>query len=67
MKVPFAAMCPFCGNVTRFAVENFELEAYENGALAQNAFPNLSATEREVIVSGMCPSCQDNIFGGDEE
>jgi len=37
------------------------------GELAQNAFPYLSATEREQLISHICPKCQDSIFGSDED
>ena len=41
--------CPFC--------------AYIDGALAQEAFPDLSPTQREQIISQMCPDCQRSVFG----
>ena len=55
--------CPFCGNVHYVEVPLEELEAYEAGALAQDAFRSLNATEREQIISRLCPMCQDEIFG----
>lgn len=55
--------CPFCGKAHSVVVAEAEYEAYCNGALAQKAFPFLSATEREQIISGICPECQDSIFG----
>ena len=39
-----------------------EYLAYEEGAMAKDAFPNLSAEEREMIISGICIKCQKNIF-----
>lgn len=32
-----------------------QIEAYANGALLQNAFPNLTAEEREFFKSGITP------------
>ncbi len=55
--------CPFCGGTHYVEVLESELEAYQGGALAQVAFPNLSATEREQIISGICPACQKSVFG----
>ena len=55
-------LCPFCGTTHFVEVKLEDLEAYEAGALAQNAFPYLSATEREQIISSLCPMCQDEIF-----
>ena len=54
--------CPFCGKTHTVNVRIDELQAWENGALAQKAFPNLTPTEREALISGMCPDCQAKIF-----
>lgn len=43
-----------------------QIEAYENGALAQRAFPNLTADQREFIISGIVPEEWDKIFGKEE-
>jgi hypothetical protein len=40
---------------------------YNRGALLQNAFPNLSAGDREFIKSGVTDSEWKDIFGTDEE
>jgi hypothetical protein len=55
--------CPFCGRTHYVEAPLEEIEAYEAGALAQNAFKSLNATEREQIISQLCPKCQDEIFG----
>ena len=55
--------CPFCGALHYVEVPLAELEAYEAGILAQNAFKSLDATEREQIISHICPECQERIFG----
>ena len=59
--------CPFCGTVTEVEVDKKGCAQYTNGALVQDAFPNLTATEREVIISGICPACQDTLFGDEDE
>ena len=59
--------CPFCGREHSVDVEWKAWEAYCNGAFAQTAFPTLSATEREQIISGLCPTCQQAVFGKGEE
>ena len=43
-----------------------QIEAYENGAVAQRAFPNLTADQREFIISGIVPEEWDKIFGKEE-
>ena len=54
--------CPICGRESEVRVKIDEYLAYEEGVLAQDAFPNLSAEERELIISGICIKCQKNIF-----
>ena len=56
--------CPFCG-------QTHEVEVYENdyrgwellGMPAQRAFPYLSADDREMLISGICPECWARTFG----
>lgn len=48
-------------------VSEYDYKAYCEGALAQDAFPYLDATEREQIISLICPQCQESIFGTEEE
>lgn len=50
--------CPHCkkaGCVT--GVNSKGYVAWQNGALIQNALPELSADERERLVTGVCPRC----------
>lgn len=46
------------------SIEAFEkgLENYKNGDLIQNAFPFLSADEREFLITGLLPEEFDNLF-----
>lgn len=55
--------CPFCGAEHSVTVWEADFEAWQNGALAQNAFPYLSAEEREQLISQLCPECQERVFG----
>ena len=55
--------CPFCG-ATHFVTCSAEgFEAWQNGELIQNALPELTPTEREQLISQICPECQKSIFG----
>lgn len=42
-------------------------EAWQSGVYIQNAFPMLSADEREFIKTGITPAEWDNLFGSEEE
>jgi hypothetical protein len=58
---------PSCGTVTDVAVDWDEYCAWIGGALILAAMPTLSATEREVLLSGMCVQCQRDFFIGDHD
>jgi hypothetical protein len=44
-----------------------QLNNYAQGALLQDAFPHLSADDREFIKTGITPEEWDALFGGEEE
>lgn len=54
--------CPDCGQSKTLEVTKAEAVNYYSGALIQNAFPNLSADDRERLITGYCPACWNNIF-----
>ena len=63
MKIIAVMMvCPFCGAVHSVMVDNEQYFNWKNGELIQNAMPELSPTEREQLISGLCPKCQEKIF-----
>lgn len=55
--------CPVCGRYHYVACNEFEYENWLNGELIQNAMPELTPTEREQLISRLCPICQEEIFG----
>lgn len=40
--------------------------AWERGAHIQDAFPRLPPEDREILISGTCPKCWNEIFGEDD-
>ena len=54
--------CPFCKELHTVNVTRKGYIAWYNGELIQKAMPELSATEREALISGICPKCQTEIF-----
>lgn len=54
--------CPQCGKENEIHVNEHDYENYKNGDLVQNAFPYLSLAEREMLISGVCPTCWKSIF-----
>ena len=59
--------CPFCGHENEVEVNHMDYLDWQNGELAQDAFPYLSANEREMLISGCCPRCWNKMFWSDEE
>jgi hypothetical protein len=49
--------CPFCGVIQEVAVSTADFVKYKNGALIQDAFPSLTPSKREVILTGICDNC----------
>jgi hypothetical protein len=49
-------------NVMDIDVTPMQVESWEQGELVQNAMPNLSADEREFIMSGITPTEWDEMF-----
>lgn len=54
--------CPFCGNVSNLFVKDEQWEKYERGTSAPQAFNDIDDFGRELIISGICFSCQEKTF-----
>ena len=67
MYIEVKTVCPFCGAEHSIRVSDHDYEAWQDGELAQNAFPYLSADEREMLISGICPSCWEDSFGIEDD
>ena len=60
-------VCPFCGESHDVKVNEMDYLDWQDGKLVQDAFPYLDANEREMLISGICPTCWNTTFGDDEE
>lgn len=60
---------PFTGTIHTLdlPVTEAQLEAYEQGMLLQDAFPNLSAGDREFIKTGITNDEWNSMFGMNDE
>ena len=54
--------CPHCRRLYTLQLSKAGIEARENGALIQDAFPELTAGERELLISGTCDACWERFF-----
>ena len=55
--------CPICGEYHEVEVSESDFVAWQCGEHAQNAFPYLTANEREILISGICSKCWTDMFG----
>ena len=63
MRIDVAIICSFCCEVHTVKVNLAQYKAWQNGELIQNAMPDLTPTEREQLIYGLCPKCQAEISG----
>lgn len=63
--ITISEVCPICEKLYQMEVPFAGFMAYGCGELVQNAFPTLSPTERECLVSGLCTTCQEKVFGNE--
>jgi len=61
-EVGVITSCPFCGRVNAVEVNDEDYWDWQDGMTVQVAFPYLSADEREMLISGICPTCWDKTF-----
>jgi len=57
----FRAECIWCGTPRPTTLPAEQLFQYRQGAHVQDAFPEMSADDREFIISGVCPTCFDTL------
>lgn len=67
MQVVVDCRCPMCGAISHILCDEVSWDAYEDGALAQEAFADMDLHTRETIISGMCLSCQERFFIPEDE
>ena len=63
MRINVEITCPFCGADHAVEVNLAQYETWRNGEVIQKAMPDLTPTEREQLISHICPKCQAEMFG----
>lgn len=66
MTMSILCRCPFCGKNFEMRVPYEQYLKYRDGELVQNAFPDFTPEEREMLISGMCLDCQRDFFENEE-
>lgn len=62
-EVKISMGCVFCGQEHSVVVDEVDYYDWHEGKLAQCAFPYLNPTQREQLISHICPKCQASIYG----
>ncbi|MDF2792131.1 MAG: hypothetical protein K0S80_5233 [Neobacillus sp.] len=58
--------CRVCGTVHSVEVKQRDFMRFQAGIHVQHAFPYLTADKRELLVSGVCGKCFDEIFAEED-
>lgn len=60
--------CPCCGQKSTVTIDEKDYNRYLKGeSYVQKLFPYLDAADREVLITGYCRKCQEEIFNMEEE
>lgn len=62
-EIEIITSCPFCGHAHSIFANEMDYLNWQDGELVQRAFPYLSADDREMLISGICPTCWAKAFG----
>ena len=65
-EIKVDCQCPGCGRINSVKLKESQWWAWQLGQHIQDAAPDLSPNEREMLISGICPKCWNNTFGGAE-
>ena len=64
--IKISCRCPKCGLLSYIECDVVSYAKWTRGELIQKCFPDMSASDREKLISGICPTCWDKLFGGDD-
>lgn len=66
-KVALEVTCHLCNTKHELHLKQDDLNRYRNGEHIQNVMSYLSPNERELLISGICGKCFDELFLDEEE
>lgn len=61
------APCLGCGQTAWFVMTDEQYHAWKGGIHVQNIFPDWSPEDRELLSSGTCPSCWEEMWAESED
>ncbi len=59
--------CIVCNEYEVWTLNRQAVESWQGGELIQNAFPDMTMGDRELLISGTHSSCWDKLFPKEEE
>ena len=59
--------CTVCDQYEVWSLDRQAVESWQAGENIQSAFPNMSAGDREVLISGTHPACWEKLFPGEDD
>ena len=65
--IVFDGECIMCKKIIQVRVPKEELDAYDEGAMSQDAFKSLSADDIELLITGICQKCWDKMSPEEDE
>ena len=63
----YAIKCRECQQIKFVEASEDGVKKWQQGELIQRALPELTAEEREMLISRICPECWNKMFKEDEE
>ena len=59
--------CQYCDTSHAVKVNPDQYKQWKQGVFIQDAMPQLSANDRELLMTRTCPACWDKMFPPDED
>lgn len=59
--------CIHCQTVYELELNPQALMEWQGGKFAQDAFPDLTSGQRELLISGTCDTCWNRFFPNDDD
>lgn len=59
--------CMRCGEIKSISVPDAGFQEWQAGELIQVAMPDVSAGDRQLLMSGICGECYDEMFPDENE
>jgi len=66
-KIEFVVRCQMCDCYKSVSCTLDQYDRWQSGEYIQNAIPQLSVDERELLMSKICGDCFDKMYEGDSD